>query len=53
MRLLKHGDPCPCCGKRIRTKNREQLALMTMYAKAKALVSAMEDLHGKEKDGTP
>ena len=48
MKMLKPGDPCPCCGKPIQTKDTERLALMTRYAEAKALVSAMEDLHGKE-----
>ena len=32
MKLLKTGDPCPCCGQPIKTKNGEVLYLLSWIA---------------------
>lgn len=32
MKLLKPGDPCPCCGKPIKTRDPERLELINLYA---------------------
>lgn len=33
MKLLKTGDPCPCCGQPIRTRDPETLYLLTWIKK--------------------
>lgn len=32
MKLLKPGDPCPCCGESIKTNDPEKLWILTVIA---------------------
>ena len=45
MKLLKPGDPCPCCGKPIKTRDPERLELINLYARAVAQHKAKEGTH--------
>ena len=36
-RLLRKGDPCPCCGSPIPTDNEVTLAFLTILAEKKGL----------------
>ncbi|MGM9660758.1 MAG: hypothetical protein ACI3WQ_09175, partial [Faecousia sp.] len=46
--MLKTGDPCPCCGQPIKTKDPEILRLLTCIRDSYPLSSAYEELR-KEK----
>lgn len=45
MKLLKPGDPCPCCGKPIKTRDPERLELINLYAQAVARYRTKEGAH--------
>ena len=42
MKLLKPGDPCPCCGKPIKTRDPERLELINLYVRAVAQYKAKD-----------
>ena len=42
MKILKPGDPCPCCGQPIKTRNPELLALLTQIAEKRHFPTAEE-----------
>ena len=42
MRILKKGDPCPCCGQPIQTSDRDVLLLLSWVASRGRLPSVAE-----------
>lgn len=42
MKLLKPGDPCPCCGRPIKTRDPERLALLTWISRKARFPTAEE-----------
>ncbi len=42
MKLLKQGDPCPCCGQPIKSDNRDVLLLLSWVAARGRLPSVAE-----------
>ena len=47
MRVLKTGDPCPCCGKPIQLTDPHALRLMAMLAN----IMGLPESHEKEDEG--
>ena len=46
MKPLKTGDPCPCCGQPIKTKDPQLLCLLTYIRDSQCnLISAAEYVH--------
>ena len=52
MRILKHGDPCPCCGKPIPLTDPDALRLLAMLADVLGLPDGPNDLTNHT-DGAP
>ena len=52
MRVLKTGDPCPCCGKPIPLTDPDALRLLAMLADVLGLPDGAEDLTNHT-DGAP
>ena len=46
MRMLKRGDPCPCCGQPIKWKNLRILQLLTYAVDGELTRSGQEELLG-------
>lgn len=44
MNRLKTGDPCPCCGQPIKTRDPDVLALLTMIQRTRYFPS-LKELH--------
>lgn len=44
IKLLKPGDPCPCCGQRIITREPERLWLLSWCAHYRRLPSTPEEI---------
>ena len=42
MKQLQRGDPCPCCGRPIKTNNPEVLRLLTWIAQQRRFPAAAE-----------
>lgn len=42
MKILKKGDPCPCCGQQIKTSNGDALMILSWIADKGRLPSAEE-----------
>lgn len=40
--MLRTGDPCPCCGRPIKTRDPERLALLTWIARKSRFPTAEE-----------
>lgn len=40
--MLKTGDPCPCCGRPIKTRGPDVLALLTRIAEQRIFPTAEE-----------
>lgn len=49
MKILRPGDPCPCCGRPIKSKNPDVLRLLTLIAERRAFPSAEEIAELKRK----
>lgn len=54
MNQLKTGDPCPCCGRPIKSRDPEVLALLTQIAEQRRFLT-VEEIHtllakGREND---
>ena len=52
MKLLKPGDPCPCCGQPIKTRDQELLALLTQIAEKRYFPTAEETRALRKKEGS-
>ena len=52
MTQLKTGDPCPCCGQPIKTRDPELLALLTQIAEKKHFPTAEEIRALRKKEGS-
>lgn len=53
--MLKPGDPCPCCGQPIKTKDPDILELLTYLNERGVNQSAVMEYiaaHGGNEDGT-
>lgn len=42
MKILKPGDPCPCCGQPIKTKDKDTLLLLSWIGRYRRLPSLGE-----------
>lgn len=54
-KTLKQGDPCPCCGQPIKTKDPEILELLTYIMERSVNQTAVVDYlaaHGGNENGT-
>jgi len=52
MRVLKTGDPCPCCGKPILLTDPDALRLLALLADTLEFLDRRDDLT-THTDGTP